>query len=244
MYMSERPYLSVIIPAYNEAERISNTLLAIDKYLSHQPYPYEILVVVDGAKDNTAEVVRKFSTLIKNLSIIDNKENKGKGAVVAQGMLAAHGEARLFMDADNSTSIDQVANLLPFFSQGYDVVIGSRRVKGSKIAKHQGFVRELAGRIGNLIIQIFAVPGVRDTQCGFKAFSAKAAEDIFKRLTITRWGFDVEILAVARQLGYKIKQVPIIWINDEKSHVGTGAFVEVLIDTLKVRLNIWRGLYK
>lgn len=242
--MAAKPYLSVIIPAYNESERISGTLLAVDKFLSHQPYSYEILVVVDGAKDNTANVVRKFSALIKNLTLIDNEENKGKGGVVAQGMLAAQGEIRLFTDADNSTSIDQVANLLPFFSQGYDVVIGSRRTKGAKIAKHQGFVRELAGRIGNIIIQIFAVPGVWDTQCGFKAVSAKAAEEIFKRLTITRWGFDVEMLAIAHQLGYKIKQVPVVWLNDEHSHVGAGAFVEVLLDTFKVRLNIWRGKYK
>ena len=242
--MATKPYLSVIIPAYNEEKRIANTLLAIDKYLSHQNYEYEIIVVVDGAKDATTQVVTKYLPLVKNLHLIDNKENHGKGAVVAQGMLEARGEIRLFTDADNSTSIEQVANLIPYFSQGYDVVIGSRRVKGARIAVHQTFMRELAGRIGNLIIQILAVPFVWDTQCGFKAFSEKAAEDIFKRLTIKRFGFDVEVFAIARFHRYKIKQVPVIWINDESSMVGAASFVSVLMEVIKIRVNIWRGVYR
>jgi len=242
--MATKPYLSVVIPAYNEEKRIANTLLAIDKYLSHQNYEYEIIVVVDGAKDATAQVVGKYLPLIKNLHLIDNKDNHGKGAVVAQGMLEAQGEIRLFTDADNSTSIEQVANLIPYFSEGYDVVIGSRRVKGAKIAQHQPFMREIAGRVGNLIIQILAVPFVWDTQCGFKAFSSRAAEDIFKRLTIKRFGFDVEVLAIARFHKYKIKQVPIVWINDESSTVGASSFISVLMEVIKIRLNIWRGRYK
>lgn len=237
-------YLSVIIPAYNEEKRIHKILEAADSYFRKQDYDYEIIVVNDGSKDKTAEVVNQFKSKIKNLKLIDNKENHGKGYVVKQGMLAALGKYRLFADADNSTSIDQVEKVLPYFKEGFDVVIGSRAIKGAQILNPQPFYRVLLGKLGNIIIQIFAVWGISDTQCGFKCFTNKAAKDIFSRQTIYRWGFDVEILAIAKYLDYKIKEVPIVWINDPISHVKFSAYFQVLFETLKVRWNLITGKYK
>lgn len=238
-----KPFLSVIIPAYNEAERIPKTLLDMDKYLSQAGFSYEIIVVNDGSKDKTAEVVEKMRPLIKNLKLIDNKVNQGKGGVVAQGMLEAKGLIRLFADADNSTPIEQVEKFFPYFKEGYDIVIGSRVMKDSQLAVKQPFYRQILGRLGNLIIRLLAVPAIKDTQCGFKAFTEQAAEKIFSQLTIKRWGFDVEVLAIARLLGYRIKEVGIRWINDPHSKVKASAFFEVLTEVLKIRLNIWRKKY-
>ncbi|MCX8016035.1 MAG: glycosyltransferase family 2 protein [Patescibacteria group bacterium] len=239
-----KPFLSVIIPAYNEAERIPKTLLDMDKYLSQAGFSYEIIVVNDGSKDKTAEVVEKMRPLIKNLKLIDNKFNQGKGGVVAQGMLEAKGLIRLFADADNSTPIEQIEKFFPYFKEGYDVVIGSRAMKDSQLAVKQPFYRQILGRLGNLVIRLLAVPAIKDTQCGFKAFTEQAAEKIFSQLTIKRWGFDVEVLVIARLLGYRIKEVGIRWINDPHSKVKASAFLEVLTEVLKIRLNIWRKKYK
>lgn len=236
-------YLSVIIPAYNEEKRISSTLLAVDKYLSRQKYEYEILVIGDGATDKTVEIAKNFQNMIKNLRVIENKENHGKGFVVRQGMLEAKGDYRLFTDADNSTSVDQIESLLPFFKEGYDVVIGSRAIAGAKINVHQPFYKELFGKTGNKIIQIVAVWGISDTQAGFKCLTAQAAEDIFSRCVIDRWGFDIEVLALARKLGYKIKEVPIVWVNDMASHVKLSGYIQVLLETFKVRWNLITGKY-
>jgi dolichyl-phosphate beta-glucosyltransferase len=214
----------------------------LNEYFKNKNYEYEILVVVDGAKDNTAQVVRDAN--IPNLRLIDNKKNCGKGCVVRQGMLEAKGKLRLFMDADNSTKIDQAEKMIPLFKEGYDIVIASIALKGAQIAHSEKFYKRIFGQMGNLFIQIMLVPGIKDTQRGFKIFSAKAAEDIFKRLTLDRWGFDFEALAVARKLGYKIKEVPIKWKNDPKSLVTLGAYIKTLLEVVKVRLNLWRGVYK
>ena len=152
-------YLSVIVPAYNEAERIPKTLLAMDVYLSKVNYPYEILVVNDGSRDNTADVVMKMAKIVKNLKLIDVKENHGKGSVVRDGMLAAKGDIRLFMDADNSTSVDQIEAMVPFFKEGYGVVVGSRAVKGAKLEPPEPFYRQLIGKALNLMVQVLLLPG-------------------------------------------------------------------------------------
>ncbi len=229
--------LSVVIPAYNEERRIPATLQSLKEYFKDKDYEYEILVVIDGAKDNTAQVVKDAN--IPNLRLIDNKKNCGKGYVVKQGMLKAKGKYRLFMDADNATTIDHVEKLLPYFDEGYDVVIASVGVKGAKIVNNEKLYKRIFGLGSNLIIQLVLVPGIKDTQRGFKMFSAKAAEDIFKRLTVDRWGFDFEALAVARKLGYKIKEVPIRWKNDPESLVKLSAYVKTFTELLKVRINLW-----
>ena len=237
-------YLSVIIPAYNEAERIPGTLLAVDAYLSAQNYPYEILVVNDGSRDATASVVAAMAGFVKNLRVIDVKENRGKGSVVQDGMLAAKGDIRLFMDADNSTSIDQVERMLPFFREGYGVVIGSRAVKGAQLEPPEPPFRVLAGRILNLVVRAILLRGIRDTQCGFKAYTAEAAEDIFGVAKIRTWGFDVETLALARRFRFSIKEMPVRWVNDTRSHVRFSGGLQFLRDILKIRWWLWTGAYR
>lgn len=239
----QKAFLSVIIPAYNEEKRIPQTLLSLDKYLSVQKYSYEILVVDSGSADKTAFVVNNLTKLIKNLRLINLPANRGKGWAVTQGMLASSGNYRLFTDADNSTSIEHFSKMLTFLEQGYDIVIGSRALRESVIAVPQSLFKRLLGKAGNLFIQLVAVWGIWDTQCGFKVFEEKAANDIFSRLTIPGWGFDVETLAIARLRGYKIKEMPVRWVNDPLSHVTAIAYFQVLFETMKVRLNLWRKKY-
>lgn len=236
--------LSVVIPAYNEAKRIGDTLVETHKFLKDKGYDFEILVVVDGAKDNTAEVVRNLETAVPEIRLINNPENHGKGYVVKQGMLEAKGDIRLFMDADGSTKVDHIVSFLPFFEKGYDVVVGSRRIAGANIAVHQGFIRDFLGGVFRLIVHILVPVGVTDSQCGFKAFTAAASEQIFPRQTIHRWAFDVEILAIARKLQLKIDEAPVTWVNDGASTVKFSGMVQMLFEVLQVRLNLWGGKYK
>ena len=241
--MNKKPYLSVIIPAYNEVRRLPLTLIDIDKCLSKAKYSYEILVVNDGSTDGTAEAVRRLSAIIKNLRLIDNKENKGKGSVVRQGMLASNGDYRLFTDADNSTTIDQFNNMIPYLKDGYHVVIGSRDVEGSELHPPQPWYKRLLGNAGNLVIQALLIPGIWDTQCGFKCFSREAALKIFPLQRIMGWGFDVEILSLAKALGYSIKEIPIVWINDIRSKFSPTVYLRVLAETLKIRIWFWQDAY-
>lgn len=238
-----RPFLSVIIPAYNETKRLPLTLIDIDRHLREQEYSYEILVVNDGSTDDTAEIVKRFIPLINNLKLIDNRKNFGKGAAVKQGMIFAKGARKLFMDADNSTSIVEFNKMAPYFKAGYEVVIGSRDIKGSRTSPSQIFYKRFLGNIGNLIIQILLLPGIWDTQCGFKCFSREAAEKIFRLTKINRWGFDVEAMALAKALGYKIKEIPVFWVNDPRSHVGLLTYLQVLGEVVKVRWWLWKKNY-
>jgi dolichyl-phosphate beta-glucosyltransferase len=242
--MKQITTLSVIIPAYNEEHRIAKTLSSVTDFLAKQSYESEIIVVVDGAHDNTPGVLSQLTNQIKNLRIINNKQNHGKGFVVKQGMLEASGDVRVFMDADNSTKIDEISKMLPLFEQGTDIVIGSRRIKGSVIAKKQPWIRDFLGGVFRLIVHTLVPLGVTDSQCGFKAFSKEATAAIFPKQTIYRWAFDVEILALARRLKYSIKEVPVTWINDEESNVKLPGMIRMLFEVLTVRLNLWSGKYK
>jgi glycosyltransferase involved in cell wall biosynthesis len=238
-----QPYLSIIIPAYNEAERIPEALLAMDKQLDAAPFSYEIFVVNDGSTDNTAEVVKNMTKLVRNLKLIDLRENVGKGGAVRQGMLLSGGQIRLFTDADNSTSIDQFESMMPFFKGGYEVVIGSRAARGAKLDPPEPWYRQIAGKLGNLFIQALVLPGIWDTQCGFKAFTEEAAKKIFIDSRIGGWGFDVEVLALAKRRGYRIKEMPVHWVNDTRSHVNFSAYLHVLTETITIRWRLWRGEY-
>lgn len=237
-------FLSVIVPAYNEERKILHTLISIDAYLANQPYNSEIVVISDGSRDETVSIVQGLRKLIPNLVLVANQENHGKGFVVRQGMLLAQGEFRLFMDADNSTSVDHVEKMWPFFREGYGVVIGSRDMKGAWRAVPQPKLKEWMGDLGNIFIQVVAgLWGLWDTQCGFKGYSRKAAEDIFSHAAIDRWGFDVEALVIARSFGYRIREIPVYWINDPHSRVKFSAYFEVLWETVKVRWNVIRDAY-
>ena len=240
----EKIYLSAIIPAYNEKQRIKNTLLEIDSFLRAQNYNYEIIVVDDGSRDGTIKLVKDLQKSIQKLEIISNQKNYGKGYAVRQGLLKARGKFRLFMDADNATSIKQINNFFPFFQKGYEIVIGNRNLKNSQIKKHQPFYKEILGNLGNFLIQALVISGIEDTQCGFKCFSAKFVKDIFPKLKINRWGFDVEILILAQKKGYKIKTVPIIWTNNINSKVSLNAYFGTLKELFQIKWNMIREKYK
>lgn len=235
--------ISVIIPAYNEANRIEKTLRAVSGYLAHQSYDSEILVVNDGSRDATRDIVTRLQKEIKNLIVEDNKQNHGKGFVVRQGMLKAKGETALFMDADNSTSIDHIARMLPHLQQNFDVVIGSRRIEGAHIAIRQPLMRDLLGGVFRTIVQIIVPLGVKDSQAGFKLFSRKAIDIIFHRQTLSGWAFDVEILAIARKHNLNIKEIPITWYNDTQSRMTLGGMFKTLGEFLKIRWNVIRNKY-
>jgi dolichyl-phosphate beta-glucosyltransferase len=242
---SSEVHLSVIVPAYNEERRLTGTLLQASGYLQTQPYPSEILVVDDGSADATGTIVSSWPAGKVPVRLLRHEDgnNHGKGAATRLGMLAAHGAFRLFMDADNSTALDHVARFWPFFDQGYEVVIGSRSLPGSNVAVRQSRLKEFAGRMGNRAIQWLALPGIRDTQAGFKMFTRKSAEIIFPRLTISRWGFDVEILVIAETHSLKIREVPITWSNAPGSKVSLGSYFQVLMEVRRIRKNAKSGLY-
>ena len=245
--MSQREVdLSVIVPAYNEAERIGKTLARLQDYLAQCALTWEVLVVLDGSKDRTLEIVRQRALQVPSLKIIERSVNRGKGFTVREGMLQACGRIRLFTDADNSTDIAHFDKMKPLFDRGFDVVIASRNrldVDGAEQAVSQAWYKRAVGRLGNRIVQRLALPGIWDTQCGFKAFRAEAAARIFSRTTIERWGFDIEVLALARALNCRIGIVPAHWINDERSHVRLTDYLGVLADTFAVRRNFRAGKY-
>lgn len=240
-------YLSVIIPAYNEAERIPETLRRLHEYLAGHYFTYEILVVLDGPTDSTRNVLQRMSHEIQNLKILDRSVNRGKGHTVKEGMLQASGRVRLFSDADNSTDIAHFDGMKPLFDEGYDIVIASRSSRDAPEAKQviaQAWYKRFTGCLGNLIVQLLAVRGVWDTQCGFKAFRSEVAEKIFSQTTVEGWGFDIEVLALARALKYKIGIIPSLWINDDRSHVRSFDYLRVLRDTVRVRRNFVMGKYE
>lgn len=243
---NETPYLSVIVPAYNEERRITSTLLSIHEYLSRQSFTWELLIVLDGAEDETLQRVQEFANGKNTVRWLDRHENRGKGFTVREGMLAAQGQIRLFTDADNSTDINHFDQMRPLFEKGHEVVICSRDhkdVNGARQSVPQPFFKRLLGNMGNLFIQIFAVPGIWDTQCGFKAFSSEAAQKVFSMARIDGWGFDSEALALARHYGYNIKIIPARWIDHAESHVRFRNYIDVLVETVQVRWFLLTGAY-
>jgi dolichyl-phosphate beta-glucosyltransferase len=238
--------LSVVMPAFNEESRLPRTLCQSIEYLQSQPFNSEIIIVDDGSTDRTAEIVRKHCSSRVPVILLSHPDgaNHGKGAAIKQGMLKAQGEYRLFMDADNSTTLEQIAGFWPHFERGWDVVIGSRALEDSVIGKHQARYKEVAGRFGNWVIRSLAVPGIRDTQAGFKMFTGEVADKVFRRLTINRWGADIEMIVIAWLLGCKIKEMPITWINAAGSKVTLASYLQVLREVWLIRRNIKAGLYK
>lgn len=246
--MENQPYLSIVIPAYKEGERIGQNLLEIEKFLANKDFSYEVIVVVDGSPDNTAEIARNYSNQLKNLRVIDNEKNHGKGYVVRQGLLESKGKYVVFLDADGSTSITHVEKFLPELENGIDVVIGSRKIEGAFVQVHQPKYREVMGEGGNVLIKfVLGLWKYPDTQCGFKMLTGQAAHEIAKRMVVDRFGFDFELIALAERLGFKTKQMPVRWLNEEGSTVsltGPNGFIQVLIDLFKTRGRLMTGAYK
>ena len=241
-----KPYLSVIVPAYNEENRICTTLDIIYKYLTNKPFTWELLIVLDGPTDNTIGVIKEFAEGKQHIRWIDRKENHGKGYTVREGMLAARGDIRLFTDADNSTDISHFDKMKPLFDDGFPVVICSRDEKdapGATQAVPQPFLKRFMGNAGNLFIQIMAVPGIWDTQCGFKAFTAPAAKRVFSVAINNSWVFDIEALALARRFGYKIGLVAAHWVDDADTHVKLMNYIGSLLQTFKIRWDLMTGMY-
>ncbi|OGF80888.1 hypothetical protein A2W48_01785 [Candidatus Giovannonibacteria bacterium RIFCSPHIGHO2_12_44_12] len=237
------PFLSIVIPAYNEEERIAKTLIRIDQYLSFKKYAYEIIVVDDGSSDNTVALVSKLSRKVGHISILKNKKNRGKGFAVRTGMRKAQGRIRLFMDADNSVDISHLDEFIRHLESGFDIVIGSIKIGEQRATERNGIHRRILGSLANFLIRALATPKIKDTQRGFKLFSARAAKKIFSRQTINRFGFDIELLVIARKNGYQIKEIPVVWDNPAGSKVGLSSYVFTLIELLRITLNRAVGKY-
>lgn len=233
--------LSVIIPAYNEENRIGKTLKKIIGYLERKKYDYEIILVDDGSKDKTIGVVKSLKN--KKVRILKNKHNLGKGGSVKNGMLAAKKDYLLFSDADLSTPIEELEKFEKL-KEKHDILIGSRALKESDIKIKQPFYRILMGKVFNFIVNIVVIWGIKDTQCGFKLFRKEAAKKIFSKQTFNGFSFDVELLFIAKKYGYSIKEIPVMWINSTESKVNAlKDSIMMFIDLLKIRVNNLRGKY-
>ncbi len=237
--------LSIIVPAYNEEHRLPPTLDRLHAFLSSQPLRYEIVVVDDGSKDKTCDVVEAAMTRIPNLRLVRQLPNRGKGAAVRRGMLAARGQIRVMCDADCSMPPEQLPRLLaPIVACTAEIAIGSRYAEGARTDVKQPLYRVLWSRLCNKVIQRSLVPGIRDTQCGFKAFTAEAARDLFKRAKIDGWAFDLEILALARHRGFAIEEVGVEWMDDNRSRINPLKDMwKVIKEALIIRKNLRSGVY-
>lgn len=236
------PFLSVIIPAHNEEHRLPRTLRQVWEFLRAAPYAWEVIVVENGSADRTLEVARCFAADHAGVHVLQ-LASAGKGGAVRAGMLAARGDYRFMCDADLSMPIEQLTRFLPPARPDCDIAIASREAPGA--ARHgEPLYRHLGGRLINLAIRLLALPGLNDTQCGFKCLRAAAAEDLFPRLTLTGWSFDIELLYLARRRGWSIAEVPIDWhYNPESKLNAVRDALRMLRDILIVRRNARRGRY-
>jgi dolichyl-phosphate beta-glucosyltransferase len=236
------PFLSIIIPVYNEERRLPNTFEQIFNFLEKQNYEYEVLLVENGSNDRTYEIAQAFSKKYKELQVLQCKE-RGKGLAVRHGMLLARGDYRFMCDADFSMPPEEINRFLPPALDGYDIAIASREAPGA-VRYNEPFHRHFVGRGFNLMIRLLALPGLHDTQCGFKCFSAESAQSLFPRQTISGWSFDVEVLYIARRTGYKIIELPIPWYfnSESKIRVLRDSF-RMGLDLIKIRLNGVKGVY-
>ena len=241
---TNQPFLSIVVPAYNEEDRLRKTLPEFLKFLAASKKPVEIIFVDDGSHDNTSEVIRKSIEGLKNARLIKFSVNRGKGAAIREGMLYARGKFRIFADADSSSPIWQAEKLLQAADEK-TVVIGSRYVSGSLIKIKQPFYRIFGSRIMNLFIRIILLPDIKDTQCGFKLFPQRAVAEIFPKIRLTRFSFDLEVLALAKAFGYRIKEVPIEWEDNPHSTVDpVKDGLKLLRDAIRIKINLMKGDYK
>ena len=233
--MPQRPYLSIIVPAYNEEVRLVPTLDRLIEWTGEQSFLTEVLVVDDGSKDDTCGLVERYSEPYPHIKLLRNGRNRGKGYSVGHGVSRAEGELVLFTDADLSTPIEEFAKLESALGDG-DVAIGSRAQPDSQLEQRQPFYREGMGRTFNFLVRTLVFPGINDTQCGFKLFRSTAAKQTFALRKIDGFAFDVEVLFIARRLNFSVTEVPITWSNDEASRVHPVKHsLQMLRDILRVR---------
>ena len=209
----------MVVPAYNEEVRLPRTLERLDEYYRTQPYSWDVTVVSDGSTDETESIVEAFAKTHPHFKLVASRPNRGKGYVVRDGILESKGDLVLFCDADLATPQEETEKLLRHMQDGADVAIGSRPLAESSLEKRQPLYREFLGRAFNKAVQLLAIRGIDDTQCGFKMFTRKVADDVFRRCTLDGFSFDFEALMIARDLGYRIDEVPIRWSHQEGSKV-------------------------
>lgn len=239
-------YLSIVVPAFNEAPNLEKTINEFNSYLQKQDYSYELIVVNDGSTDKTAHIIESLKKKFPYIILVDNKENHGKGKVVKQGFQKAKGDYCLFIDADNATTIDNLDKVWTEIRKDNDIVIASRSHHD-----HPDTIQEIKqplwkrslGICGNRIIQFLTVRNIWDTQCGFKLFSKNALNTILPRMTIKRWMFDVEMLLIGKKHNLKIGIIPVIWRNSDSSRVGINGYLKSLRDIILIRKNIWSKKY-
>lgn len=236
------PFLSIIIPAHNEESRLPRTLRQVFAFLEKQTYESEALVIENGSADRTLEIAQEFASQHPNLRVI-HEEQRGKGHAVRRGMLAARGEYRFICDADLSMPIEEINHFLPPALNDFDIAIGSREAPGA-VRYNEPAYRHWGGRAINLAIRLLILPGLNDTQCGFKCFRAETAEKLFRIQTLTGWSFDIEVLYLARRRGDRLKEVPIQWYfdSDSKVHAVSDA-IRMIGDIFRIRINAVRGRY-
>jgi dolichyl-phosphate beta-glucosyltransferase len=234
--------LSIVIPAHNEEHRLPPSLAKIDAFLQTLPFASEVIVVENGSRDRTAEVAREFAKTHPYVKLLV-VQTRGKGLAVKAGMLAAQGDYRFICDTDLSMPIEEIVKFLPPHSDGFDISIATRE---GKLAHRVGEpeYRHIMGRINNLLIKLLAVRGFEDTQCGFKMFNRRSAEDLFSVQRMTGIGFDVELLFIAKHRGYRIREVPITWYFDPDSRMRLiQDSLRMLIEIIEIRRNWSRGVY-
>ncbi len=239
---SGQPYLSIVIPAYNEEARLPGSLEAIAAFVQAKPYSVEVLVVDNNSKDRTSAIIADFG---KRYDFVRGifEGTQGKGAAVRTGMLTARGAYRFICDADLSMPIEQVDRFLPPSLTNYDIAIASREIRGA-VRYNEPWHRHVMGRVFNTIVRLIAVPGLQDTQCGFKMFRGEIAEKLFPLQTMNGWSFDVEILYAARRWGFRIVEVPIDWYYSDRTRINPlRDSIDMFVEVLKIRRNGLRGLY-
>lgn len=234
--------LSVVIPAYNEKDRIGPTLKELSTFLGALDESTEVVIVDDGSLDGTASFAATFVDHFESMRVLGDTVNRGKGYAIRTGMLAATGDLRLFADADGSTPWDEYAPLKHAMSNA-DIAIASIGMKESRIERYQPGLRTQFGRAANLLIQALVLPGIKDSQRGFKLFTASAAEQVFSRCTVDGWAFDIEALAIARRRGLDVAEIPVRWEHREDSRVTSSSYIQSLLDLLRIRTRLWSGFY-
>ncbi len=235
-------FLSIVIPAYNEENRLPDTLEQVFRFLEKQTFDSEVIVVENGSSDRTFEVAQAFAKRHESFRVLQTE--RGKGTAVKRGMLAARGEYRFMCDADLSMPVEEIPKFIPPALNDFDIAIASREAKGS-VRFNEPRYRHVGGRGINYMIQILALPGLNDTQCGFKCFRAEVVDELFPLQTMRFWSFDIELLFIARRRGYRVRELPINWYYHPETKVNAVRdALRMITDIFRIRINAWRGRYE